>query len=64
MFSYRKISGSRNAFYFCRKALDHKNENYEAILEKSVGFNNPNNISYLAGIMGIDEHCTLMQGLR
>lgn len=48
----------------CRKALDHKSESYEVVLEKSVGFNNPNNISYLADIMGIDEHCTLMRGLR
>lgn len=47
-----------------RKALDHKNESYDTVLEKSIGFNNPNNISYLAGVLGIKEHCTLMKGLK
>ncbi|XP_022905543.1 tetratricopeptide repeat protein 14 homolog isoform X2 [Onthophagus taurus] len=47
-----------------KKALDHKNDNYESVLEKSVGFNNPNNISYLASQMGIDTHQSLMDGLR
>ncbi|GJQ66979.1 hypothetical protein Trydic_g7979 [Trypoxylus dichotomus] len=46
-----------------KKALDHKNDSYETVLEKSVGFNNPNNISYLASQMGIDKHCSLMEGL-
>ncbi|KAJ3634116.1 hypothetical protein MTP99_011023 [Tenebrio molitor] len=47
-----------------KKALDHKNESYDTVLEKSIGFNNPNNISYLAGVLGIKEHCTLMKGLK
>ncbi|EFA03920.2 tetratricopeptide repeat protein 14 homolog isoform X2 [Tribolium castaneum] len=47
-----------------KKALDHKNENYDTVLEKSIGFNNPNNISYLAGVVGIKDHCTLMKGLK
>ncbi|XP_030758470.1 tetratricopeptide repeat protein 14 homolog isoform X2 [Sitophilus oryzae] len=47
-----------------KKSLDHKNESYESVLEKSVGFNNPNNIQYLADQMGINEHVSLMSGLR
>lgn len=44
--------------------MDNKNESYDSVLEKSVGFNNPNNISYLSTLMGINSHCSLMQGLR
>ncbi|XP_076253958.1 uncharacterized protein LOC143192473 isoform X4 [Rhynchophorus ferrugineus] len=47
-----------------KKSLDHKNEPYESVLEKSVGFNNPNNIQYLAEQMGINDHVSLMDGLR
>lgn len=44
--------------------MENKNESYEQVLEKSVGFNNPNNISYLSSLMGIDNHLSLMNGLR
>ena len=38
---------------------------YEELLEKSVGFRNPNNIIHLASCMGILNHkSTLMAGLR
>lgn len=47
-----------------KKALDHKNESYESLLEKSIGFNNPNNIQFLSELMGINGHCSLMKGLR
>ncbi|KAF5306630.1 hypothetical protein FQA39_LY08819 [Lamprigera yunnana] len=46
-----------------KKALEHKGESFEAVLEKSVGFNNPNNISYLSEVMGINSQLTFMTGL-
>lgn len=54
-----------NLTYFIRKALDNKGESYDAVLEKSVGFNNPNNIAFLSKQMGVSaEGCTLMTGLK
>lgn len=49
-----------------RKALDTKAETFEAVLEKSVGFNNPNNINYLSGLLGLCENQpqSNMAGLR
>ncbi|XP_050308576.1 tetratricopeptide repeat protein 14 homolog isoform X2 [Anthonomus grandis grandis] len=47
-----------------KKSLDHKNESFESVLEKSIGFNNPNNIQFLSGQMGIDDHFTLIEALR
>lgn len=45
--------------------MDNKGESYDAVLEKSVGFNNPNNIAYLSKQMGIEnDQCTLMVGLK
>ncbi|KAJ8937685.1 hypothetical protein NQ318_017122 [Aromia moschata] len=46
------------------KALDHKNENYDTVLEKSIGFNNPNNIQYLSEVMDINKHFSFMSGLN
>lgn len=46
-----------------KKALEHKGESYDAVLEKSVGFNNPNNISYLSELMGINSQMSFMTGL-
>ncbi|XP_049822779.1 tetratricopeptide repeat protein 14 homolog isoform X3 [Aethina tumida] len=46
-----------------KKALEHKNESYDALLEKSVGFNNPNNIQYLAEQMDVNNHKSVMKGL-
>ncbi|XP_031344826.1 tetratricopeptide repeat protein 14-like isoform X3 [Photinus pyralis] len=46
-----------------KKALEHKGESYDAVLEKSVGFNNPNNISYLSELMGINSQMSFMSGL-
>ncbi|XP_074041206.1 uncharacterized protein isoform X2 [Leptinotarsa decemlineata] len=47
-----------------KKALDYKNESYDSVLEKSVGFNNPNNIQYLSELMGVNKYNTLMNNLR
>ncbi|KAF5273610.1 hypothetical protein FQR65_LT04609 [Abscondita terminalis] len=46
-----------------KKALEHKGESFEAVLEKSVGFNNPNNITYLSEVLGINSQLTFMSGL-
>lgn len=43
--------------------MEHKGESYDAVLEKSVGFNNPNNISYLSELMGINSQMSFMTGL-
>ncbi|XP_066255319.1 tetratricopeptide repeat protein 14 homolog [Euwallacea similis] len=47
-----------------KKSLDHKNETYESVLEKSIGFNNSDNIQFLANQMGINEHFSLVDTLR
>ncbi|KAI5635391.1 tetratricopeptide repeat domain-containing protein [Phthorimaea operculella] len=48
-----------------KKTVEMKGENYEAILEKSPGFNNPNCIQYLSEILGIaNMHCTNFASLR
>ncbi|ERL87322.1 tetratricopeptide repeat protein 14 homolog isoform X2 [Dendroctonus ponderosae] len=47
-----------------KKSLDHKNESFESVMEKSIGFNNPNSIPYLANQMGINDHLTLIESLR
>ncbi|CAG9769036.1 unnamed protein product [Ceutorhynchus assimilis] len=47
-----------------KKSLDHKNESFESVLEKSIGFNNPNNIQYLADQMGINENLSIVNSLR
>uniref|UniRef100_V5GI62 Tetratricopeptide repeat protein n=1 Tax=Anoplophora glabripennis TaxID=217634 RepID=V5GI62_ANOGL len=47
-----------------KKALDHKNESYDSVLEKSVGFNNPNNIQFLSELMDINKHNSFMSGLQ
>ncbi|CAH1105868.1 unnamed protein product [Psylliodes chrysocephalus] len=47
-----------------KKALDYKNESYDTVLEKSVGFNNPNNIQYLSESMDVDKHLSFMSGLK
>lgn len=57
----RSLTVSLVVFY--RKALDHKGESYDTVLEKSVGFNNPNNISYLSEEMGVNCQLSFMNGL-
>ncbi|XP_063529686.1 tetratricopeptide repeat protein 14 homolog isoform X3 [Cydia strobilella] len=48
-----------------KKTVDMKGESYEAILEKSPGFNNPNCIQYLSELLGISNmHCTNFASLR
>ncbi|XP_068621590.1 tetratricopeptide repeat protein 14 homolog isoform X4 [Battus philenor] len=48
-----------------KKTLDMKGESYEAILEKSPGFNNPNCVQYLSELLGISNmHCTNFISLR
>ncbi|XP_026324321.1 tetratricopeptide repeat protein 14 homolog isoform X2 [Hyposmocoma kahamanoa] len=48
-----------------KKTVDMKGESYEAILEKSPGFNNPNCVQYLSEILGIaNMHCTNFASLR
>ncbi|CAH2988515.1 unnamed protein product [Chilo suppressalis] len=48
-----------------RKTMDMKGESYEAILEKSPGFNNPNCVQYLSELLGIaNMHCTNFASLR
>ncbi|XP_021205683.2 tetratricopeptide repeat protein 14 homolog isoform X4 [Bombyx mandarina] len=48
-----------------KKTMDMKGENYEAILEKSPGFNNPNCIQFLSEHLGIaNMHCTNFSYLR
>ncbi|XP_056648965.1 tetratricopeptide repeat protein 14 homolog isoform X1 [Diorhabda sublineata] len=47
-----------------KKASDYKNESYDSVLEKSIGFNNPNNIQYLSEIMGTDKHLSFLSGLK
>ncbi|KAL4715077.1 hypothetical protein ACJJTC_012124 [Scirpophaga incertulas] len=48
-----------------KKTMDMKGESYEAILEKSPGFNNPNCVQYLSELLGISNmHCTNFPSLR
>ncbi|XP_059059280.1 tetratricopeptide repeat protein 14 homolog isoform X1 [Achroia grisella] len=48
-----------------KKTVDMKGESYEAILEKSPGFNNPNCVQYLSELLGISNtHCTNFVSLR
>ncbi|XP_022815230.1 tetratricopeptide repeat protein 14 homolog isoform X4 [Spodoptera litura] len=48
-----------------KKTVDMKGESYEAILEKSPGFNNPNCVQYLSELLGISNmHCTNFPSLR
>ncbi|XP_063891386.1 tetratricopeptide repeat protein 14 homolog isoform X2 [Helicoverpa armigera] len=48
-----------------KKTVDMKGESYEAILEKSPGFNNPNCVQYLSELLGISNmHCTNFSSLR
>ncbi|KAJ0181651.1 hypothetical protein K1T71_002373 [Dendrolimus kikuchii] len=48
-----------------KKTVDMKGESYEAILEKSPGFNNPNCVQYLSEMLGIaNMHCTNFATLR
>ncbi|XP_048484950.1 tetratricopeptide repeat protein 14 homolog isoform X3 [Plutella xylostella] len=48
-----------------KKTVDMKGESYEAILEKSPGFNNPNCIQYLSELLGISNmHCSNFSSLR
>lgn len=50
---------------WCRKAIDNKGQSYEALLENSTGFNNPNNIKYLSDLIGLgQENHSNMVGLR
>lgn len=45
--------------------MEMKGESYEAILEKSPGFNNPNCVQYLSELLGISNmHCTNFASLR
>lgn len=45
--------------------MEMKGESYEAILEKSPGFNNPNCVQYLSDFLGISNmHCTNFPSLR
>lgn len=42
-----------------------KGEGYEAILEKSPGFNNPNCVTYLSELLGVPStHCSNFLTLR
>ncbi|XP_028128031.2 tetratricopeptide repeat protein 14 homolog isoform X1 [Diabrotica virgifera virgifera] len=47
-----------------KKALDHKSESYDSVLEKSTGFNNPNNIQYLSEQMDVGKHLSFITGLK
>ncbi|XP_023947463.1 tetratricopeptide repeat protein 14 isoform X2 [Bicyclus anynana] len=48
-----------------KKTMEMKGESYEAILEKSPGFNNPNCVQYLSELLGISNmHCTNFASLR
>ncbi|XP_030041107.1 tetratricopeptide repeat protein 14 isoform X2 [Manduca sexta] len=48
-----------------KKTMEMKGESYEAILEKSPGFNNPNCVQYLSELLGIaNMHCTNFVSLR
>ncbi|KOB65341.1 Tetratricopeptide repeat protein 14 [Operophtera brumata] len=48
-----------------KKTVEMKGESYEAILEKSPGFNNPNCVQYLSEMLGITNmHCTNFTALR
>ncbi|CAB3231335.1 unnamed protein product [Arctia plantaginis] len=48
-----------------KKTMEMKGESYEAILEKSPGFNNPNCVQYLSEMLGIaNMHCTNFSSLR
>ncbi|XP_060536553.1 tetratricopeptide repeat protein 14 homolog isoform X2 [Cylas formicarius] len=47
-----------------KKSLDHKNESFDSVLEKSIGFNNPNNIQFLSEHMGVSDHISIMNGLK
>lgn len=50
----------------CRKVTqDAKNETYDNLLTKNVGFNNPGNMSYLAGLLGVgNEYHSVLPSLR
>lgn len=44
---------------------DARNESYDNLLHKNVGFNNPGNIGYLGGLLGIgNENHSNIEGLR
>ncbi|KAJ8917053.1 hypothetical protein NQ315_012972 [Exocentrus adspersus] len=62
--SYICFKTNKDFFSIFRKALDHKNESYDSVLEKSVGFNNPNNIQFLSELMDINKHTSFMTGLK
>ncbi|XP_067003369.1 NK-tumor recognition protein isoform X2 [Anabrus simplex] len=48
-----------------KKAQDTKGEGYQKILEKSLGFYNPNNINYLANMMGLgNTNYSFMSGMK
>ncbi|TGZ46642.1 Uncharacterized protein DBV15_04040 [Temnothorax longispinosus] len=48
-----------------KKAIDNKGQSYEALLENSTGFNNPNNIKYLCDLIGLgQQNHSNMVGLR
>ncbi|CAH0726464.1 unnamed protein product, partial [Brenthis ino] len=48
-----------------KKTMEMKGESYEAILEKSPGFNNPNCVQYLSELLGISNmYCTNFSTLR
>jgi len=49
----------------CRKMQELKGETYDKVLEKSLGFYNPNNMNYLANQMGLgNNNFSYMLGLR
>lgn len=49
----------------CRKMQELKGETYDKVLEKSLGFFNPNNTNYLAIQMGLgNSNFSYMTGLR
>ena len=48
-----------------RKVQELKGESYEKVLEKSLGFFNPNNMNYLANQMGLgNSNVSFITGLR
>lgn len=48
-----------------RKMQELKGETYDKVLEKSLGFFNPNNMNYLANHMGLgNNNYSYMAGLR
>jgi len=49
----------------CRKMQELKGETFDKVLEKSLGFYNPNNMNYLANQMGLgNTNFSYMVGLR